>query len=104
LCDTWHVSEQPGAEPQWIGQAERVYTNAMKVSGGPFDVMLIFGLLQPGPGAPAGQQSQVAEIARVSMSWAHLKSMIPLLARMVADYESKVGEVPAPGFEDNWKG
>jgi hypothetical protein len=38
------------------------------------------------------------------MSWGHLKSMIPLLARMVADYESRVGEIPAPGFEDNWKG
>jgi hypothetical protein len=98
------VSEQPVAEPNWVGQAERIYTNAMKLNGGPFDVMLIFGVMQPPPGAPAGQSAEVGEVARISMSWGHLKSMIPLLARMVADYESRVGEIPAPGFEDNWKG
>lgn len=81
-----------------------MYTNALKASGAAFDVTLVFGLLQPGPGAPADQPPVVSEVARVSMSWGHLKSMVPLLARLVADYESKVGQIPAPGFEDQWKG
>jgi len=50
----------------------------------------------------SGEQT-LEEVARVSMSWGHAKSMIPLLAKMVADYESKYGEVPAPGFGDNWR-
>lgn len=91
-------------EPVWSGDAERTYANAVKVHGGPFDAMLIFGLLQPAPGVPPDQPPEVTEVARVSMSWGHLKSMVPLLARMVADYESKVGQIPAPGFDDQWKG
>lgn len=76
----------------------------LKVNGGPFDVMLIFGHMQPSPGAPASETPSVNEVVRVSMSWGHLKSMVPLLARMVAEYESKVGQIPAPGFEDLWRG
>lgn len=92
-------------EPEWGGeQAERFYTNAMKAHGGPFDVMLTFGISQLGSDAKPGERPNIEEVARLSMSWGHLKSMIPLLARLVAEYESKVGEIPAPGFEDNWRG
>lgn len=76
----------------------------MKANGGPFDATLIFGVMQQGPNAQPGDQPEVGEVARITMSWGHLKSMIPLLARLVAEYESKVGEIPAPGFEDNWRG
>lgn len=37
------------------------------------------------------------------MSWGHAKSMIPLLASMVAEYEGQFGQVPAPGFDQMWK-
>lgn len=104
MCDTWHVSEQPQTEPTWVGEAPGFYTNALKVTGGPFDVMLLFGLLQPGSGGPAAPMTEITEVARISMSWGHLKSMIPMLARLVAEYESKVGQVPSPGFDDLWKG
>lgn len=91
-------------QPTWDGPAEPVYANAMSVNGGAFDVMLIFGLMQAAPANPGQAVQRIGEVARVSMSWGHVKSMIPLLAKMVADYESTYGEVPAPGFGDNWKG
>jgi uncharacterized protein DUF3467 len=82
-----------------------VYVNVLKISGGPFDVMLIFGIQQSPPeGTATGQETPpIDEAVRVSMSWGHAKSIIPLLAKMVADYESKYGQVPAPGFEDDWR-
>jgi hypothetical protein len=88
--------------PEWQGDpGERVYANVMKIAGGPFDVLLTFGI-QKHPDQP-GQVPVVTEVAEVSMSWAHLKSMIPVMAKVVADYESRFGPVPAPGFGENWK-
>lgn len=98
------MSNEATGLPDWNGPAQQVYANAVKINGGAFDVMLTFGLQQVPPnGAPEQEQPPVDEVVRVSMSWGHAKSMIPLLARMVADYESKYGEVPAPGFGDNWR-
>lgn len=66
--------------------------------------MLIFGLMQASPSSPGKPPVQrIGEVARISMSWGHAKSMIPLLAKIVADYESQYGEVPAPGFGEHWK-
>ena len=39
-------------------------------------------------------------VARVAMSLAHAKSMIPLLTRQIAEYEQKVGPITAPGFDE----
>jgi hypothetical protein len=73
----------------------------MGITGGAFDVMFIFGMQQPLAGGTG--EAVTEEVARVSMSWGHAKSIIPLLAKVVAEYESKYGEVPAPGFDENWK-
>lgn len=97
-------SEEAADQAAWKGPAQQVYANAVTIGGGPFDVMLTFGLQQAVvTGASGEQPAVVEETVRVSMSWGHAKSMIPLLARLVADYESKYGEVPAPGFGDNWR-
>lgn len=103
LCDTDLVSDKTPAGPTWNGPANQVYANAVKIGGGAFDVMLTFGLQQAADATSEQNQPPIDEVVRVSMSWAHAKSMIPLLARLVADYESKYGEVPAPGFGDNWR-
>ena len=101
------MTDQPEAQPQpqpWIGPAEQKYANAVNVGAGPFDLMLVFGLAQAVTvGSPGLQAHEITEVVRVSMSWGHAKSMIPLLAKMVADYEQQYGEVPAPGFGENWK-
>jgi hypothetical protein len=98
------VSDQPEAEPvTWEGAAERAYANSVAINGGPFDITLIFGLQQqPSPSQPVAQPP-VQEVVRVAMSWGHAKSMIPLLARMVAEYETKFGPIPSPGFDENWR-
>jgi hypothetical protein len=97
------VNDQPAPQPTWKGTAENVYTNAVAINGGPFDVTLVFGLQQQANPAQPAEGAQVQEVVRVSMSWGHAKSMLPLLARVVADYESKVGEIPAPGFQEFWR-
>ena len=97
------MDDNPAPQPAWKGAGERVYTNAVAINGGPFDVTLVFGLQQQEQPAQPDERAPVQEVVRVSMSWGHAKSMIPLLARVVADYESKVGEIPAPGFEGFWK-
>lgn len=75
-----------------------VYSNMVGVRTGPYDVMLDFALQLPEsePGAFNPEDIQV----RVAMSWPHLKSMIPLFARIVADYEVRVGPITSPGFDE----
>ena len=34
------------------------------------------------------------------MSLAHMKTMLPMMAKIIAEYEKTVGVIPAPGFED----
>lgn len=104
MCDTSSVTE-PAPKPRegWEGQPDPVHANVVQVSGGPFDVMLVFGEQDLTSRTEEGRVTRTREVARVSMSWAHLKSMVPLLAKMVASYEQQVGEVPSPGFDQMWK-
>lgn len=97
--------EQPeGRLGGWTGErAELLYANSMGIAGGPFDVTLIFGQQDNAARSPATPIPASTELVRISMSWAHAKSIIPLLARVVAQYEQELGEIPAPGFDQNWK-
>lgn len=92
-----------GAPQRWEGApAPQVYANVLMTAAGPFDVSLVFGHQDHAYQTDASIPT-TTEVARVAMSWGHLKSMIPLMARLVAQYETQVGEIPAPGFEQNWK-
>ena len=99
------ADEQPIDRPEgWTGErVELLYANSMAVTAGPFDVTLIFGQQDNATRTPANPVPASTEVVRISMSWGHAKSMIPLLARMVAEYEQQVGQIPAPGFDQNWK-
>ena len=104
------MSEQPESDsapavPSWRGPTELIYANSLALNGGPFDVVLVFGVQQPLlPGnLDEDPPPPTQETVRVAMSWGHAKSMIPLMARMVAEYEQKFGEVPSPGFGDTWR-
>jgi hypothetical protein len=88
----------------WGAPGPDFYTNILQMVPGPFDVMLVFGREDGSMRAADGTGATQHEVARVAMSWAHAKSMIPLLAGMVATYEEQYGTIPAPGFEDLWKG
>ena len=80
------------------GKIEQVYTNAVEITVGPYDLVMDFGFKTPE--ATKKGSPDVEPVARVAMSLAHAKSMLPLLARVIADYEDKVGPITAPGFED----
>jgi hypothetical protein len=79
----------------WAGSpAEQLYAN----------VTMVFGHHDhAGALRVTSPQAAATEVVRVAMSWAHLKSMIPLLVRVVADYETRLGQIPAPGFDQNGK-
>ena len=79
-----------------------VYANVVEMTTGPFDLVLDFGFKTP---EQTKRQSPDYDIvARVAMSLAHAKSMIPLLTRMIAEYESKIGPITSPGFDELGRG
>jgi hypothetical protein len=74
------------------------YTNVVQFSVAPYDAEVKFFFRR------ADQQTEtdiakLRTVARVTMSLSHMKSMIPIMARLVAQYEEQFGQVPAPGFE-----
>lgn len=66
----------------------RFHANAVSVGGGPFDVALDFGY------RPTGDKPDAEWQVRVTMSWEHLSSLVPLLQKLVDQYESEVGPLP----------
>jgi hypothetical protein len=93
----------PGAEsmPVNADPPPVVYTNVVQITAGPFDVVLDFGFKPPEQTRKGSPDYEI--VARVAMSLAHAKTMLPILAKMIAEYEDKVGPITAPGFEDNSK-
>jgi hypothetical protein len=77
---------------------DQVYANAVEITVGPFDLVMDFGFKTPE--ATKKGSPDVEPVVRVAMSLSHAKSMLPLLARVIADYEANVGPVTAPGFDD----
>ena len=80
-----------------------VYANVVQMAIGPFDMVLDFGFRSPEEAA-RGEEGSYDVVARVAMSVGHAKSMIPLLAKLIAEYEEKFGPIPAPGFDDFTRG
>jgi len=83
-------------------QPSPIYANVVNVTTGPFDLVMDFGFKSPEQMVRGSADYEV--VARIAMSLSHAKSMIPLLAKMIAEYESKVGTIPAPGFDDQARG
>jgi hypothetical protein len=74
-----------------------VYANVVNMTLGPFDLVMDFGFKTPEQTAKGSPDYEV--VSRVAMSLAHAKSMLPLLAKVIAGYEEQVGPITAPGFE-----
>ena len=85
-----------------VSAAAPVYANVVRMTSGPFDLVMDFGFSTPEH--RARQSTEFDPVVRVAMSLGHAKSMLPLLARMIADYETNVGTIPSPGFEEGSKG
>lgn len=75
-----------------------VYANVVNITAGAFDMVLDFGFKPPE--STQRQSTEYEIVARVAMSLAHAKTMLPIMARVIAQYEEKVGPITAPGFED----
>lgn len=79
-----------------------MYANVVALTTGPFDLVLDFGFKPPEN--MRRQSTEFEVVARVAMSLSHAKTMLPMLAKAIAEYEQKVGPIPAPGFDDQAKG
>ena len=77
---------------------KQVYANVVEFTVSPYDMVIDFGFKPPEQQRRGGTDHEV--VARVAMSLGHAKSMLPLLANMIAQYEQNVGTIPAPGFDD----
>jgi Protein of unknown function (DUF3467) len=80
-------------------EPQPVYANVVELTTGPYDIVLDFGFRGP-ESLKRGPEGGYDVVARVAMSLAHAKSMVPLLARVIADYEENIGPITAPGFDD----
>ena len=88
------------------GDAPFIYVNMVSVNIGPFDVTMDFGYQAPEARRKAAAEGQPAEyerVVRIAMSHGHAKSMIPILAGVIAKLEEEVGRIPTPGFEEKEK-
>jgi hypothetical protein len=77
---------------------EPIYANVVQITTGPYDLVFDFGFKSPERARAGSAEFDI--VARVAMSLGHAKSMIPLLTRQIAEYESKIGPITAPGFDE----
>jgi len=89
----------------------RYYANIVNVATGPYDMTVTFldidiTAIEDAPGMPAGVSHKPAlrSECQVVMSLGHVKAMVPLIVKAIADYETRNGVIPAPGFDESSKG
>ncbi len=78
----------------------RFYSNAVNVSPTVHDLTVTFmqvdGTALP-PEAVGPHEPSVKAVCQVVMSIPHAKALLPLISRVIAQYETQFGVVPAPG-------
>jgi hypothetical protein len=97
MLDHSSVEYRPLTMPD-AAPPQPVYANVVNFTLGAYDIVADFGFRPPE--LTAKRSSEYEIVCRVAMSLAHAKSMLPILARMIAEYERQVGPITAPGFED----
>jgi len=75
-----------------------VYANVAQITTGPFDLVIDFGFKPPESIQKGSTDHEI--VVRVAMSLSHAKSLIPLLANSIAQYEQRVGPITTPGFDE----
>ena len=68
-----------------------------------FDLTIDFGYKSPEQGRmqATGKPAEWHHVARITMSPAHAKSLLALLATQIQQYETQFGELPSTHHEDN---
>lgn len=108
MSDQHQQGEDASTPPIGSDGAPLLYTNVVQMSIGPYDVTMDFGYsaqenlfevaAKSEPTLPVPQR-----VARITMSHGHAKSMIPLIAKLIANLEENVGSIPTPGFDEKSK-
>lgn len=75
-----------------------VYANVVQMTAGPYDIVMEFGFRTPEQ--TTRRSTEYQQSVRVAMSLSHAKSMIPIMAQLIQQYEQQAGTIPAPGFEE----
>jgi uncharacterized protein DUF3467 len=75
------------------------YVNIVQMHVGAYDFTMEFGYKTPEE-APTQRYTNVCT---VTMGLGHAKAMLPIMAKLIAAYEQNVGQIPAPGYEDQAK-
>jgi len=81
----------------------RLHPSGMHLASGAYEVTITWldwdpTILPEGQEGPHG--SPPTAIAQTVLSYGAAKALIPMLVKMIAEYESKFGEIPSPGFEE----
>lgn len=77
-------------------EAPFFYANVMQAQLGAFDFTIEFGYKSPEDQATP----RFHKVCTVGMSLSHAKSMLPILAKLIAAYEQQFGTIPAPGYDE----
>jgi hypothetical protein len=95
-----HTATKKGAKRLTDGRESSplVYANVVQITPGPFDLVMDFGFKTPEQTARGSTEYE--SVVRVAMSLAHAKTMVPILANVITQYEQQVGPITAPGFDD----
>ncbi len=75
------------------------YVNVVEMQSQPFDLIMTFGTQSLADTSKHETKNLWRPSLRIQMSHAHAKTMLPMLAKMLADYEARFGTIPAPGFD-----
>lgn len=81
------------------GEAPVYYTNVVRAHIAAYDFTLDFGIKAPDTAPNAEPEQQ----CRIMMSLPHAKTMLPIMAKLIAQYEEQFGVIPAPGYEERSK-
>lgn len=84
--------------PDGNEQPPLVYANVVQMTSGPYDLVMDFGFRTPEQTTRRSTEYQT--VVRVAMSLSHAKTMIPIMAQLVAEYERQVGPITAPGYDE----
>lgn len=86
-----------------LNETRTTYANVVQINAGAYDLIFDFGFSAP-ENRVTGDPLDFDIVSRVVMSHGHAKSILPLLAKIISDYETQFGEIPAPGFGEASRG
>lgn len=97
--------ENPGVETDSSQIKEPAsYANMVNITSGPYDVVLTFSQVDPIiEETTTDTKTRIKSQVQLHLPMGLVKAMIPLVVKIIADYEEQHGQIPAPGFDEGQK-